>query len=206
MVIHKTLNEIFSTYSNIAVTRELRYTTNGFTGREIAKRAGLSPPAALKALTHLESLKIVNRRIGGRDHLFTLNFSNYYIKEVLIPALEAESLYFDKIKSVLKKHLSKDSESVILFGSVARKDESIKSDFDICVVYKNRNDKNKLEDILSRCRDELYNDYGINLAPFYISVAEFKKRAGFKKPPVDEIIKEGIVLSGKQIKSILNGK
>ena len=149
MVIHKTLNEIFSTYSNIAVTRELRYTTNGFTGREIAKRAGLSAPAALKALTHLESLKIVNRRIGGRDHIFTLNFSNYYVEQVLLPALEAESRYFEKIKSELKKHLSKDSESVILFGSVARNDETIKSDFDICVVYKNQKNRNILENILS---------------------------------------------------------
>ncbi len=202
MIIHNTLNEIFSTYSNIAVMRELRYTTNGFTGREIAKRAGLSAPAAISALTHLEAVKIINRRIGGRDHLFTLNFTNYYVKEVLLPALEAESRYFEKIKSELKKHLSKESVSVILFGSVARKEESIKSDFDICVVYKNLKNKNALEKILNRCRDELYNSYGITAAPFYISAAEFKRRAKLIKSPVDKIIKEGIVLSGKQMQSI----
>jgi predicted nucleotidyltransferase len=206
MIIHKTLNEIFSTYSNIAVIRELRNTTNGFTGREIAKRAGLSAPAAIKALTHLESLKIVNRRIGGRDHLFTLNFSNYFVKDVILPALEAESLYFEKIKSELRKHLSKESISVILFGSVARKEETIKSDFDICIVYNVPQNKLVLTKILSGLRDGLYNNYGITVAPFLLSTTEFKKRAGSKKSPVDEIIKDGIVLSGKQIQRILNDK
>ncbi len=206
MVINKPLNEIFSTYSNIAVIRELRHSTNGFTGREIAKRAGLSAPSAIKALSHLESVKIINRRIGGRDHLFTLNFDNYYVKTVLLPALEAESRYFEQIKFELKKRLSKNSLSVILYGSVARKEESIKSDFDICIVLKNSEAKKEIEKTLNSFRDTLYSSYGVTLAPYYISVREFKQRAKLKKSPVDDIIKEGIVLSGKPIQRILNDK
>ena len=59
MIIHKPLNEIFSAYSNIAVIRELRFTKNGFTGIELANRAGLSAPTAINALSQLESLKKV---------------------------------------------------------------------------------------------------------------------------------------------------
>lgn len=206
MVVNRPLNEIFSTYSNIAVIRELRDTTNGLTGREIAKRAGLSAPSAIKALSHLESLKLVNRRIGGRDHLFTLNFNNYFVKKILIAALEAEGDYFDMIKSELKKSISKEIESLILFGSVARKEETVKSDFDICIVLRDSVNKNMLEKKVNNCRDQLYKNYGINLAPFYILPKEFKHRAKIKKPPVDDIIKDGIVLSGKSIKGILNDR
>lgn len=204
MIVHKPLNEIFSTYSNIAVARELRHTTNGFTGREVAKRAGLSAPSAARALAQLESLKIVNRRIGGRDHLFTLNFSNYFVKEIILPILEAESMFYELIKKELIKCLSGKAISVILFGSVARKEESIKSDFDICLVFKDAKNKKELERKLNSCRDKLFNKYGINTAAFYISLREFKQRAKVKKSPVDEIIKEGIILSGKSIRGLLN--
>lgn len=204
MIIHKPLNEIFSTYSNIAVIRELRYTRNGFTGREIAKRAGLSAPAVLSALSHLESLRIVRRQVGGRDHLFTLKVNNYFVKKILFPILEVESQFFELIKSRLKKYLSKDSVSVILFGSVARKEEVIESDFDICIIFLGSQNKKIIESKIDSCRDQLSNDFGITPAPFFISLKEFKYRAKYKKSPIDNIVKEGIVLSGKSIIELLS--
>ena len=206
MIIHKPLNEIFSAYSNIAVIRELRYTKNGFSGREIAKRAGLSAPAAINSLSHLESLKIVNRQIGGRDHIFTLNISNYFVKFILLHVLDAEGKFYDSIVKDIKKTLSKNTISVFLFGSVARKEESIQSDFDICIVFPDLKDKKIVEEKVNVCRDELHNNYGISLAPFYISVKEFKQRAKLKKPPINEILKEGILLFGQSIKELLNDK
>jgi predicted nucleotidyltransferase len=206
MIIYKPLNEIFSAYSNIVVIRELRHTKNGFTGREIAKRGGLSAPAAINALTHLEQLKIINRQIGGRDHLFTLNYSNYFVKKLLLPLLNAESQYYNLIVTELKKSLSNETDSVILFGSVARKEETVKSDFDICIVFSSIKNKNIIVKKVNICRDELYRKYGISIAPFYISLKEFQQRAIHKKSPVDDILKEGIVLSGKTIQTLLNGK
>ena len=203
MIIHKPLNEIFSTYSNIAVIRELRFTKNGFTGREIAKRAKLSAPTAINALSNLEALGIVNRQIGGRDHIFTLNFSGYFAKHILLPALDAESKYYDLIIKDIKNALSKSTVSILLYGSVARKDESIKSDFDICIIYSEQKNKKIVEEKVNICRDELHKNYGVSLAPFYISVKEFQQRAKFKKSPVDDIVKEGILLFGKSIRELL---
>jgi len=206
MIVHKPLNEIFSAHSNMVVIRELRYTKNGFSGREIAKRAGLSAPAAMNSLSHLESLKIVNRQIGGRDHIFTLNFSNYFVKVILLPLLDAESKFYYSIVKEIRKTLSKNAISVFLFGSVARKEESIQSDFDICIVYSGLKHKKIVEEKVNVCRDELHNNYGISLAPFYISSKEFQLRARLKKPPVNEIAKEGILLFGQSSKELLNDK
>lgn len=190
----------------MVVIRELRYTKNGFSGREIAKRAGLSAPAAMNSLTHLESLKIVNRQIGGRDHIFTLNFSNYFVKVILLPLLDAESKFYHSIVKEIKKTLSKNVVSVFLYGSVARKEESIQSDFDICIIYSGLKDKKIVEEKVNVCRDQLHNNYGISLAPFYISSKEFQLRVKLKKPPVNEILKEGILLFGQSIKELLNDK
>lgn len=203
MVIHKPLNEIFSAYSNIVVIRELRHTRNGFTGREVAKRGGLSAPAAINALTHLESLKIIRRQIGGRDHLFTLNFSNYFVKKILLPLLDAESKFYDTIVSDLKKMLSKETANVIIFGSVARREETVRSDFDICIVYPNLKVKSEINNKIDNCRDELYKNYGVNIAPFIISLKEFQSRIRRNKSPLNEILNEGIVISGKSIQRLL---
>lgn len=63
-----------------------------------------------------------------------------------------------------------------------------------------------LEKKVNNCRDELYKNYGISLAPIYISLKEFQQRNRQKKSPVGDIVKEGIVLSGKSIHGLLNDK
>jgi len=204
MIIHKILNEIFTTYSHIAILRELRYSKNGFSGRELAKNAGISPPSCLEALSKLERLKIVNRQIGGNVHIYTLNFDNYLVKEGILPLLEIEQSIPSKIVIQLRKFLSKITISVILFGSVSREEETNGSDYDICIVYQNQNDKKKLEEIINKIRQNFYSLFGISIAPYFISVKDFKQRGDKKLPPVNNIVKEGKVIFGKSIRNLLN--
>ncbi len=204
MIIYKILNEIFTTYSHVAVLRELRFTKNGFSGREIAKNAGISPPSCLEALTRLEKLKIVNRQIGGNVHIYTLNFGNYLVKEGILPLLEIEQSLPNKIAALLKKTLSKKSVSVILFGSVARQEESNNSDYDLCIVYQTQSDKKKLGEIINLTRHDFYSQFGISIAPYFISLLDFKIRAKKKLSPVNNIVKEGKVIFGKSVRNLLN--
>lgn len=204
MIIHKILNEIFSTYSHVAILRELRFSKNGFSGREIAKNAGISPPSCLAALSKLEKLKIVNRQIGGNVHIYTLNFDNYLVKEGILPLLEIEQSLPGKIVILLKKALLKKSVSVILFGSVARLEETHSSDYDLCIVYQTQSDKKKLEELINQIRQNYYSQFGISIAPYFISVSDFKLRAKKKLAPVNNIVREGKVIFGKSIRNLLN--
>ena len=92
---------------------------------------------------------------------------------------------------------------MVVFGSVARKEEEPESDLDLCIVY-NTNLKN-VEKIVNQLRDQTFTMYGVAMAPFFITLAKFKKLAKNKKPPVEEIIKDGIVISGKSINRMVNG-
>jgi predicted nucleotidyltransferase len=204
MIIHKILNEIFSTYSHVAILRELRSSKNGFSGREIAKNAGISPPSCLAALSKLEKLKIVNRQIGGNVHIYTLNFDNYLVKEGILPLLEIEQSLPGKIVILLKKALLKKSVSVILFGSVARLEETHSSDYDLCIVYQTQSDKKKIEEIINHIRQNCYSQFGISIAPYFISTSDFELRAKKKLSPVNDIVKEGKVIFGKSIRNLLN--
>lgn len=201
MIINNVLQHIFSSPSNVIVLRTLNSRMVGISGREIARVSKLSNRTAQSVLANLESLGVVNRTIGGRDHLFTLNRNNIIASKLIKYIFEFEDGFSKEIISSIKKRLSLIVSSVILFGSVARKEEDYSSDFDLCIVY--ANNKNKIENIVSELRDKLFDDYKVTLAPFYITETDFKKRAKKNLSPVNNIIKEGILLAGKPIRELI---
>lgn len=205
MIINNVLNTLFSTWSNIAIMRALENYAVGISGREVARIAGITPKNCLITLSFLEDMGIVIRVRGGREHLFTLNREHFLVKDVLLPALAAERKYVEMISKEIANSLKKFTISVYLFGSVARQQETIDSDYDICIIYNNQTNKKKIEIVLSDLGSKLKKKYGVSLAPFYITKNDFIKRSKLGKSPVKEITKEGIYISGLKIKDLLNG-
>lgn len=203
MIIHNILQHLFSAPSVIAIIRELDLRVKGLTGREIAKLAKLTPQAAHNTLTNLEAFKIVKRDFAGRSHYFYLNRDIFLYKNIISPMLKAEKQYKENIFKEIVNALGSSSDSIILFGSVARREETAESDIDICIVY--TGSRTLIEKIVSDLRDTLYSKYGISLGPFYIKKSEFLRRIIKNKPPVNDILKDGIVLSGLSINELRNG-
>lgn len=200
MIINNILDNIFSTWSNVAVLRVLHKVKVGLSGREIAKRSNMSPPSSLDALSNLENLNIVIRQRGGREHFFFLNREHYIVKKIIIPILIAEDNFSVSIYKELKEKLGKLTISLIIFGSVARKVEGVESDLDICIVYSNSMIKRKIELVVTEIKSQLFNKFGVSLSPFYITEKDFLIRLKKNMSPVNEIIKDGVVISGKLIR------
>jgi predicted nucleotidyltransferase len=201
MVINNLLQSIFSAPSNIIVLRTLNARVTGITGREIARVSKLSNRTVQNVLVNLESLGLVIRTIGGRDHLFILNRNNRIAKQLINYIFVFEEKFKDEIFLLIKKQLSARVSSLIIFGSVARKEENNNSDFDLCIIYSGQ--KTKIEKSVSELRDRLYDDYHVILAPFFITEDEFRKKAIKNLPPVSDIIKEGILISGKPMRGLI---
>jgi predicted nucleotidyltransferase len=204
MIVHKLLNEIFSTYSNIAVLRAMQDNRQGLSGREISKKAELSAPSCFQALKKLERLKLVSRQRGGRDHLFTLNFDNIALTEAIIPVLEFERNWLNRILGEIKKYLKNDSLSLILFGSVARSEENYESDFDIVIILNESKTSSKLDDKVTKLSIQLNKKFGISLSTISLSLSDFKKKAKKNLPPVNNILTDGKVFSGLSIRKLLD--
>jgi DNA-binding transcriptional ArsR family regulator len=134
MRLHHVLDEVLSSRSHIRIVRTLQDTAQGFTGREIARSSGLTHRTCLQTLTKLEDLSVVQRQRGGRDHIFKLNRKHVIVSEGLLPLLELERKLVVRLEQVLRRHLAKQTTSIILFGSVARGDETVGSDLDVCIV------------------------------------------------------------------------
>jgi predicted nucleotidyltransferase len=201
MLINKFLEDLFRSPSNISVLRALNDRVIGISGRETARLTNLTHRSALKALTALEELGVVTRITTGRTHLFTLDRQKYLSKQIIQNVFNIEKKLNSDVISSITKCLLKLTESVILYGSVARKEESISSDYDLCIVY--TKNINKIESAVSDLRDKLNEQYSIQLAPLYISVSEFKKRAQRNLSPVNSIVKDGIKLCGRSINDLI---
>ncbi len=205
MIIHKILDVVFATWSNIAVLRVLNEVKIGLSGREIAKQSGMSAPSCLEALSTLENLNIVSRQRGGREHFFFLNREHFLVNKIVTPNLNVEKLFILSLLGDIKLGLRKHSVSIILFGSAARGEEKVDSDLDVCIVFKNVTAKSELEKKITDLSFSLKKKYGVSLAPFYISERDFVKKARAKKSPVTNIIKDGKLLFGKTILKMIHG-
>lgn len=201
MIINKLIEKIFSAPSNISVLRVLNERVIGISGREIARLSDISTRAAQTALLNLEEIGLVNRVVGGREHLFSLNRDHYLSEKLIHHIFQSEKEFKKNIYSLIKKELGKLSTSIIVFGSVARGESTVKSDLDICLVLNNK--INSVEKKLSILRDELFNKFSVSIAPFYISEKDFKQKYKNKSEPIVDIINDGKVISGKEIRDLI---
>jgi len=205
MIFYRVLDQVLSGSSQIAVLRAMQDSKIGLSGREIARIAGISPKACLQALTNLENLSIVFRQRGGRDHFFTLNREHLLVKEGILAFLDLERNYLKLLSKKIIRNTSKHSESIILFGSVARKEESIESDIDICFVYSGTSHREIISKKMEGLSLSIKREYGATISPFFISLKGFKRKGKLNQAPVNEILNDGIVLYGKSIKVLSNG-
>lgn len=205
MLIHHTLDEVFRSWSHVAVLRALLDTTNGFTGNEVARVAGMQPRSAFKALTALEELGMVRRQRGGRDHLFTLNREHFLIRDAILPLYHSELQFSNVVVTALSTILKKPVLCAVIFGSVAREEETPRSDLDLCCMVQKENEKDIVREMLDSESSSLYRKFGVKVAPVFFTLAEFRQRAKKKNPLIREIIEHGKVIVGKNPKVLLNG-
>lgn len=202
MIINRVLDEIFRTWSSVAVLRALIDTNTGFSGNEVARASGMQPRSAFKALTPLEELGIVNRQIGGRDHIFTLNREHYLVQEIILKIYSTENKFLDVIINDLALILKKRVYSALIFGSVARREEKPLSDLDIFCIVNNQLDFLFIDDLLNKNSFMLYKKYGIRLAPVIFLKDKFIRKKNTKL--IKNILKEGIHITGKNLKDLWN--
>jgi predicted nucleotidyltransferase len=206
MVLHRVWDRVFSTWSHVAVVRALQDSAHGSTGREIARLSGMNHRSCLQALTELEELSLIHRVRGGRDHIFSLNRQHLLVEEGILPLLALERSFSRAVFTHLAKRLTKQAKSIIVFGSVTRNEEIPSSDLDVCLVVRAQKDRASAEAAVHAIAPELLSRFGVKLAPFILTHKEFVRKSKRDLPPVHDIVKEGVVISGMSIKGLLGGK
>jgi predicted nucleotidyltransferase len=185
------LDDIWNSRPKTRLLRVLYRSGGGFTGRRLAQLSGYSHTQTMSVLVDLENHGLVKMRRAGNSYMFTINRDNAVVSEVLGPAFEFESELINNLADRFYDGLGKKLASVILFGSVARGEETDESDVDLLLVLRDDTDRKKAESKISDISHEAYIAFGCSAVPIVVTETEYKRKLKRKQGFWREIPQEG---------------
>ena len=192
MISTDVVERLLASTARLRILRQLYlFPEKGFTGREIARQARVSPRPASIALKQLLGAGLVLRRTLGRTFEWKFNKDSVVarnIGEVLVSL----SFLRSRFMSELGKEIGKISgvKKAVIFGSVARNDDTVKSDLDIMIMVENAGQKKKATEMLLDLSFAFYGKYGTHISPIVYTKSEYERKKDIGL--VRNIEKEGI--------------
>lgn len=178
-----------------------------WSGREIARKVGLSAPACHEALKKLDARGLAHFRRVSNAHLYKINPENYLVQNVFAHLFEAEAAMPKQIEAAIKKGLAgsakDDIVSIVLFGSTARGTQQLGSDLDLLIVLRAKEGLKTLEPLIEELRALLFRRFNAPLSPYIQTLSELRQKHHRKLPLIGEILKDGRTICGKDIKELL---
>lgn len=191
-----------------SVLRFLWRSRTEWSGREIARKVGLSAPSCHEILKKLDARGLVLLRRVSNVHLYQINPENYLVQNVYARLFEAEAAMPQQVEAAVRKALAEPAESgvvsLVLFGSMARGTAGLGSDLDLLVVIASKERLKALEPRVEILRDLLFKRFNIPLAPYIQTLSELRHKHAQKLPLIGEILKEGRTIYGKDVKELLS--
>jgi len=208
MALRMVLNEVLGSRSKVAILRVLTPLRAPLTGREIARRVGIAHYAGQRSLTALTQLGVLKAWPGGRDTLYELDRSRRLVTEALVPLFQYEAAGTARLEDRLKaigEELAPRVVSVVLYGSVARGEDTAHSDVDVLFIIRHSKDKSRLHEAVVEEKTTLEHEFGVALSPLILSMAELKDRMrrGDRLPTT--MAREGQTLFGRPMEDVLHG-
>lgn len=205
MLLDSPLDNIFGQYSKVKILRFLVKSQAQLNGREIAKNVGLSHVKVHTALKDLTKQGVVNMHSVGSSLVYWLNEEHVLVKEIIRPAFEKENGMFSHIVRIIIRGIKPPRPlSVILFGSFAKGGASSASDIDIVIIYPRSKSKPLISKELSEAEKKVTLLFGNHLASTAFSINEFQYKLKKKDAFINEIIRTGKVIYGKDISELAN--
>lgn len=177
-----------------------------WSGREIARKVGLSAPACHEALKKLDVRGLVYLRRVSNVHLYKINPDNYLVRNVFARQFEAEAAMPKQIEAAVRKSMvsaKSDIVSLVLFGSMARGMGRLGSDLDLLVVVPAKEGRRALEPHIERLRALLFKRFSVPLSPYIQTLPELRRKHHQKLPLIREILKDGRTIYGTDLKDLL---
>ena len=162
------LDDVFAGRSYVRVLRALNEMPDGLpaSGRELARRSGLSHPTASSVLVSLTGQGIVLARRGLRGDTFELN-RRHLLVERLHPLFDWERQLLQEMVSFLGQRIKREApwiSAAYLFGSSIRGEMTAASDIDLAVVVSDATKVDETDSALARVADATRERFGNRLS------------------------------------------
>lgn len=201
---HHFLEDILGQRSKVQVLRFLVNSSGEWGGREIARNVGLSHPIVHRSLRELAAHGLVVSRMSGGAVLYRSNPDHWIVLALLRPLFSRERDALQALGAFLLRRLTTPDISLILFGSVARRDERPDSDIDLLMVLPHDRRKQEVESTVLAMAAEVSRVFGNRLAPAILTRAEFRDRLRRRERWVKAVLKEGQVIGGTPLSELVS--
>ena len=197
MVFHHALDHVLGGRAKLTLLRLLLRVRGEHTGRDLARTVGFDHKTCHAALRALAAQGVVRFRRAGTGLLYGLNLDHPVVQDILIPAFAAEAGLVERFADEARRLAVEPVESVILFGSVARRQERATSDVDLLFVTADRRGRGRLVRRLDSATATLASRWG-NVPQILVEDrATLRGKIGRGDPFHLEILRTGRVIHGK---------
>jgi predicted nucleotidyltransferase len=193
----KALDRILSQKSKVKILRFLVLNPGEYSGRSLARGAGVNHQQCNKALKELYAENVLKTREMGGAHLYSLDGEKYVVQKIITPMFRSEADTDRELVMALKGLKGVKVTSLILFGSMARGQGTAKSDMDVAVVLKTGRDKAAAEGLIFEKRKAIFSQFGAAVEPYLATEKEFRDRFLANDDLINNIVKDGILIYGK---------
>jgi predicted nucleotidyltransferase len=170
------LDPILDSVTKLRVLRKLFVTPyRKWTGRELARAAGVSTAQTARDLRDLEDGAVVIRETHGRAYSWYLNRENALFPQLLQLFQHEANLRSELIHQIGAEFRSEPIERARIFGSVARGEEQSGSDIDLFVEVRTEAQRPRVDDALERIRARVWREFGSPISPLVYTESKLRR-------------------------------
>jgi len=189
------LDDLLSSQARLRLLRYLCATGGEHTGREIARAIGMGETPTHRALKALTDTLVVLYRVAGRAHYYRLNERHAMVERVLRPLFAAEESQRDAAIAELLDGVDTPLDAALVYGSVARGEDTWRSDLDLLLVTPTADDARRAAERIWRRDAEMVRRYGV-ISVQALSRDELAERVRRGERWLVEALQEGVVVRG----------
>jgi len=179
--------------------------------RELAKLSKVGLGTVSCEFSKLAKEGLVEQKTEGQEKYYKLNLANPRTRKLceLFETDKREKLYKENrrlawiLEDFIKRvsEFAPDVQSIILFGSAARGQATLRSDIDVLAVAPNSEEERfkKLMNSIDELADEVSGRHPTKLVPVVMMTKDFEKSIKDKKRFATDVLKDGIVLFGQEM-------
>lgn len=206
------LDELLSSGPKVRVLRVLLGAGGPLSGREVARRSRIALLSAQKALSTLAAMEVVERKEASAQHLYSINEASYLVRECIAPLFAAEvrrvDALFGRIRGILlegDEDAGREILSATLFGSAARGEDIIGSDFDLLVLTRSDEAVWRIHSKLASAASALRLEFSIQLSPLVLPLSELRRQHQDGSAFARTLLTNSRTIQGDAPESLLNG-
>ena len=191
MRLERALNAILGSATKLGLLRTMyRSPDRRWTGRELARSAGVSTAQSARDLGELADTSLVLREVVGRSYSWQLNPSHVLFGALGELFAREAGLRSELLREVYEAIPPARPERVRLFGSLARGEGRDDSDVDLFLQVRRPAERGEAEEAVRRIRSRIWSRFGNPVSALVYTRAEVERP---KNPNLlDSIERDGV--------------